>query len=258
MTHLHIHDPNPGGNPAVLLLHGLGATGASWTPQLPALTEAGYRPLAPDAPGFGDSPYDGQGWSVRRVAAQMAELLQDLGTGPAHIVGLSMGGVIAQQFARDFPQLTKKLALVSTFAALRPDTLSGWFYFLQRTLAVTFLGLPAQARVVARRVFPAPDQAALRDLLVTTISRADPRAYRLAMRSLGLFDSRKWLHQIAVPTLVITGADDTTVSPERQRNLADGIPGARQVVVAKAGHAVNVDSANEFNRLLLGFLKTHS
>ena len=239
----------------MLLLHGLGATGASWTPQLPALTGAGFRPLAPDATGFGDSPYDGQGWSVRRAAAQMAELLHDLETGPAHIVGLSMGGVIAQQFARDFPQLTKKLVLVSTFAALRPEALSGWFYFLRRTLAVTFLGLPAQARVVARRVFPAPDQAALRDLLVTTISRADPRAYRLAMRSLGLFDSRKWLHQIMVPTLVITGADDTTVSPERQRILADGIPGARQFVLPGAGHAVSVDRVDEFNRLLLEFLK---
>lgn len=254
MTHLHILDPNPGGNPVVLLLHGLGATGASWTLQLPALVEAGFRPLAPDAPGFGDSPYDGQGWSVRRADAQMAELLNDLETGPAHIVGLSMGGVIAQQFVRDFPRLTKKLVLVSTFSALRPDTLSGWFYFLRRTLAVTFLGLPAQARMVARRVFPAPDQADLRDLLVATISRADPRAYRLAMRSLGMFDSRKWLHQITVPTLVITGADDTTASPARQKELVDGISGARQVIVAKAGHAVNVDRAEEFNCLMLGFL----
>jgi pimeloyl-ACP methyl ester carboxylesterase len=255
MTRLHVLDPNPSGHPAVLLLHGLGATGASWTLQLPTLTGAGFRPLAPDAPGFGDSPYDGQGWSVRRVAAQMAELLDALGTGPAHILGLSMGGVIAQQLARDFPCLVKKLVLVSTFAALRPDSLSGWLYFAQRALAITFLGLPAQARVVAGRIFPNPEQADLRDLLVTTISRADPRAYRLAMRSLGQFDSRKWLPQIAIPTLVITGADDTTVSPARQKILAEAIPGARQVVVERAGHAVNVDRADGFNRLLLEFLK---
>jgi 3-oxoadipate enol-lactonase len=255
MTRLHVLDPNPGGHPAVLLLHGLGATGESWTLQLPALSDAGFRPLAPDAPGFGDSPYDGLGWSMRRVAGQMAELLVELKTGPAYVVGLSMGGVIAQQFARDFPRLTKKLVLVSTFSALRPDTLSGWFYFLRRIFAVTLLGLPAQARVVAGRVFPAPDQAALRDLLVTTISHADPRAYRLAMRSLGLFDSHKWLGGITASTLVMTGAADSTVSPARQQLLAEGIPGARQVTIAKAGHAVSVDRADEFNRVLLGFLK---
>ncbi|MEW6092570.1 MAG: alpha/beta fold hydrolase, partial [Chloroflexota bacterium] len=255
MTRLHVLDPNPSGHPAVLLLHGLGATGASWTLQFPALSEAGFRPLAPDAPGFGESPYDGNGWSVKRMAAQMAELLNDLETGPAHIVGLSMGGVIAQQFARDFPQLTKKMVLVSTFAALRPDSLSGWLYLMQRALAITFLGLPAQARVVAGRVFPNPNQADLRNLLVATISRADPRAYRLAMRSLGQFDSRKWLHQITVPTMVVIGAEDTTISPARQKILAEGIPSARQVVMERAGHAVNVDRADGFNRLLLEFLK---
>ncbi len=141
---LHFLDPNPGGSPAVLLLHGLGATGASWTLQLPALTQAGFRPIAPDAPGFGNSPYDGRGWSIPRAAAQMADLLDDLHTGPVHVVGLSMGGVMAQQFAHDFPHLTRKLVLVSTFSALRPDNFSGWSYFLRRAFAVLVLGLRAQ------------------------------------------------------------------------------------------------------------------
>lgn len=254
MTRLHLLDPNPGGHPAVLLLHGLGATGASWTLQLPPLTEAGFRPLAPDAPGFGNSPYDGRGWSAARVASQLAALLGELQTGPAHVVGLSMGGVIAQQFARDFPHLTRRLVLVSTFAALRPDSLSGWLYFLHRGLAVTLRGPRAQAELVAARVFPRPDQAPLREMLLETILRADRRAYRAAMRSLASFNSRGWLKDITAPTLVVTGADDTTVSPARQTLLAQGIPGARQVVMEGAGHAVSVDRADEFNRLLLDFL----
>ena len=74
MTNLHYLDPNPSGSPAVLLLHGLGANGSSWTLQFDALIEAGFRPIAPDAPGFGESPYDGKGWSISRdVAAIMAE-----------------------------------------------------------------------------------------------------------------------------------------------------------------------------------------
>jgi 3-oxoadipate enol-lactonase len=255
MTTLYFLDPNPSGHPAVLLLHGLGADGSSWTLQLPALTEAGFRSIAPDAPGFGGSPYDGHGWSIRRVAARMAELLKELGTGPAHVVGLSMGGVMAQQFALDFPHLTQKLVLVSTFSVLRPENFGGWWYFTRRAAAVLTLGLTAQARIVAQRVFPEPRYAPLREMLVEVISRADPRAYRKAMLSLSLFDSRKRLGQIKVPTLVVTGAQDTTVAPARQRLLVDGIPGARQVVLAGAGHAASVDRPDEFNRLMIEFLR---
>jgi pimeloyl-ACP methyl ester carboxylesterase len=254
MTKLHYLDPNAAGQPTVLLLHGLGADATSWTLQLPALTGAGFRPIATDTPGFGQSPYDGHGWSIRRIAAELASLLEELQTGPAHVVGLSMGGTIAQQFALDFPQLTRRLVLVSTFSVLRPDTLSGWFYFIQRLVVVNTLGLPAQARLVAQRIFPAPHQEYLREILVETISNADPRAYRKAMASLGLFNSMKRLGEIKVPTLVVTGADDTTVTPARQRLLVDGIPDARQVIVPHAGHAVPVDQAERFNRELLAFL----
>jgi 3-oxoadipate enol-lactonase len=254
MNQLHYLDPNPDGSPAVLLLHGLGATGASWILQVPALTKAGFRSIAPDAPGFGDSPYDGRGWSIPRAAAQMADLLEELHTGPVHVVGLSMGGVIAQQFAHDFPHLTRRLVLVSTFSVLRPDNFGGWSYFLRRAFTVLVLGLRAQAQVVAERIFPAPDQGPLREMLVATITSADVRAYRRAMISLGTFDSRKWLKEIKVPTLVITGADDTTVAPSRQMLLAKGIAGAKQVVIPKAGHAVSIDKPEKFNQALLEFL----
>jgi pimeloyl-ACP methyl ester carboxylesterase len=255
MSGLNFLDPNPSGKPAVLLLHGLGADGSSWTLQLPALSEAGFRPLAPDAPGFGASPYDGRGWNIRRAAAQMADLLRELGSGPAHIVGLSMGGVIAQQFALDFPQLTKKLVLVSSFSVLRPEDFNGWAYFVRRAAAVLTLGVQAQTQVVARRVFPNPQDQALREMYIAVVSRADPRAYRKAMLSLGLFDSRKRLGLIKAPTLVLTGAEDTTVSPARQRILVEGIPAARQVLIPQAGHAVSVDQAERFNRELLDFLR---
>jgi 3-oxoadipate enol-lactonase len=254
MTSLHFLDPNPSGSPAVLLLHGLGADSTSWTLQMPALSSAGFRPIAPDAPGFGRSPYDGRGWNVRRVASQMAHLLEELKCTPAHVVGLSMGGVIAQQFCLDFPHLTRKLILVSAFSVLRPQDITGWWYFLSRAVTISTLGLEAQAHLVAQRVFPQADNAPLREMLVESISQADPHAYRRAMRSLGLFDSRKRLKEIAAPTLVVTGADDTTVAPVRQRRLADGIPGARQLVIAGAGHAVPVDQAEKFNQMLLDFL----
>jgi 3-oxoadipate enol-lactonase len=255
MTKLNYIDPNPGGHPVVLLLHGLGADANSWSLQLPPLTGAGFRPIAIDTPGFGESPYDGHGWSIKRMAAENAALLEELQTGPAHVVGLSMGGTIAQQFALDFPQLTCSLVLVSTFAVLHPNTLSGWFYFMQRFILVNTLGLSTQAKVVAQHIFPRPSDGQLREILIKSISRADPRAYRKAMASLGLFNSVKKLADILVPALIITGGDDTTVPPSRQRLLVDGIPGARQVIIPDAGHAVPVDKVKWFNQELLAFLQ---
>ncbi|MCX6037124.1 MAG: hypothetical protein NTW99_04400 [Chloroflexi bacterium] len=75
------------------------------------------------------------------------------------------------------------------------------------------------------------------------------------MASLGLFNSAQRLGEIKVPTLVVTGADDTTVTPARQRLLVDGIPTARQVIVPDAGHAVPGEQAERFNGELLAFLE---
>ena len=185
----------------------------------------------------------------------MAGLLEELGSGPAHVVGLSMGGVIAQQFALDFPQLTKKLVLVSTFSVLRPDDFNGWAYFIRRVISVVTMGQAAQAQMVARRVFPDPKNQELREMFLAIVMRADPRAYRRAMTALGLFDSTRRLCEIHAPTLVITGADDSTVSPARQKLLVDGIVGSRQVIIQNAGHAVSVDQAEKFNQTILAFLQ---
>jgi 3-oxoadipate enol-lactonase len=255
MVKLHFLDPNPSGSTAVLLLHGLGANGSSWTLQFDPLIKSGFRPLAPDTPGFGDSPYDGKGWSIPRVAASMAEFLQEMNVVPSHVVGISMGGTIAQQLTLDFPQLVRKLVLVNTFSVLRPKRLSGWLYFFQRFVLVHSLGLPTQAKFVSRRIFPRDDQQVLRDLLIDQISRTDPRAYRAAMRSLGLFNSSKRLSEIKIPTLVVTGERDTTVPLESQRLLAVRINGAQQAVIPGAGHAVSVDQPDQFNMILLDFLR---
>jgi 3-oxoadipate enol-lactonase len=165
-----------------------------------------------------------------------------------------MGGVIAQQLLFEFPQMVHKLVLVNTFTVLRPDNLSGWAYLVGRFVMVHTVGLPTQAKVVARRIFTLAEQEELRQMLITTITQSDPHAYRAAMRALALFDSRKRLSEINVPTLIITGDRDTTVPPPRQKLLVDGIPGARQVIIPVAGHAVIVEQPEAFNRELMAFL----
>ncbi len=251
---IHYLDPNPSGKPAVLLLHGLGAMGESWKLQFPPLTEAGMRPIAPDVRGFGDSSYPGGELTIEVFARDMAELLETLGVAPAHVVGISMGGTIALQLAMDRPELVRKLVLVNTFASLQPKGIGGRLYFLARMLMAHTLGVPTQAKMVAKKLFPRPEQEQLRRDLIAQIERANPKAYRAALSALGKFDVVDRLAEIRAPTLVITGSEDTTVPLENQRVLAERIPGARQVTIQGAGHAVIADSPEAFNEALLAFL----
>lgn len=255
MSNLNFLDPNPTGEPAVLLLHGLGVNASSWTLQFPPLIEAGFRPLAPDIPGFGASRYDGRGWSLKRIAAALVGWLDELATGPVHVVGISMGGAIAQQLVLDHPTHVKNLVLVSSFAALRPERPEGWVYLIRRVLLVIFKGIPEQAVFASYRLFPEPEQEPLRKLLVEQITQADPSAYKGAMRALALFDSRKQLRHIKAPTLVISGEKDGTATPFAQKTLAQGIPNAHQIIIPGAGHAVSVDHPEEFNKAMMAFLQ---
>jgi pimeloyl-ACP methyl ester carboxylesterase len=170
-------------------------------------------------------------------------------------VGVSLGGTVALQLALDHPTLVLSLVLINTFARLRPDGLRSWLYFAMRMILMHTLGLGAQARLVARYMFPRPDQENLRRQLYQQVSRANPRAYRATMWALWRFDVECRLREIRVPTLVITGSLDRTVSPRNQRLLVERIPGARHVEVADANHAVPMDQPAIFARVLAEFLK---
>jgi 3-oxoadipate enol-lactonase len=254
MNNLHFLDPGDKEGKPVLLIHGLGVDSSSWIMQFPPLMKAGFRPIAVDVPGFGRSPHGNERWSIDRVSKDISNFLREMLIFPIPAVGLSMGGTIAQQIYFNDPILVSKLVLANTFSVLRPGTITGWFYFFQRLILVQFLGLPAQAEFVAKKIFPNPDQEILRKEMIRQIIAADPRAYRAAMFSLGSFNSSKKLPGVKIPTLVITGGKDTTVSPAHQTHLAKLIPGSQQVVMKRAGHAASVEYPDEFNGILIKFL----
>jgi pimeloyl-ACP methyl ester carboxylesterase len=255
---IHYLDVNPGAAECVLLLHGLGATSDSWQLQIPALAETGFRVVAPDAPGFGQSTRPGRLASMSNFSDPILSLLAQLNIHSAHIAGISMGGVMALQITLDRPGLVKTLTLVNTFARLQISSVRLWPYYLWRFILVHTLGLPAQAKAVARRIFPRPEQEPLRQALIQQILQADPRGYRAAMRALARFDVQNRLHEITAPVLVITGENDTTVSPESQHRLAAGIAQARQITIPGAGHALTVEHPETFNRILVEFLRAPS
>ena len=252
---IHYLDLNPDMDRSILLLHGLGANGSSWQLQFPALTALGYRIIAPDARGFGRSSYPAASpASIEAAAHDFASLVGQLGINQLDVVGISMGGTHALALTLDCPQLVRRLVLVNTFAHLRPRSLNGWLYYALRFILVHTLGLEVQARTVAARIFPKPEQADLRAMLIQQVLQADPQAYRAAMRALAKFNVKSRLSEIFTPTLIITGELDTTVPGDVQQQLAQGIHLARHVSLPGAGHALSVDSSEQFNLILAEFL----
>ncbi len=252
---VHFEEANPDGHPVAVLLHGLGSAGEDWQLQFPALTGLGMRVVAPDVPGFGWSPWPGGKVSIPRFAEMIARFMQGVGAVPAHLMGISMGGTIALQLALDHPQWTTSLVLVNTFPRLRPRKPADWLYFLMRAIVVRLISPGRQADMVKARIFPRPDQEELRRVLKQHILQADPKVYRGAMGALFRFDVYERLGELQMPTLVVTGAEDTTVDPAIQEEMARRIPRARQVIIPGAGHAVTADSAEAFNRTVVEFYR---
>ena len=239
---------------SILLLHGLGVYGESWWYQKQALHEAGYFPIAPDLPGFGSTPADEHSWSVAKAAESAVRVLDQAGIEQTVVCGLSMGGVVALELALSRPDRLSGLVLINTFAALRPANLGEVIYFVRRG-ARTYLRSPAdQAEKVAQRVFPHPTQGEWRKRLVESIRSSDPVIYRKSMMALAKFNVSRKLDRITMPTLVITGTEDSTIPPQVQTRMARKIPGAVQYLIHGAGHGVIVDHYEEVNALLLDFL----
>lgn len=247
-------DFNSSGSPPVVLLHGLGSESTAWGYQIPLLCEAGFRPLAPDLPGFGKTLAPEGRWSIGTAARDVARWMVMLDLPPAIVVGISMGGAVALQLALDNPRLLQKLILVSTFARLWPKHLDEVGFLLGRFVIAQVRGKEYQAEMVARRMFPKAEQEGLRQALVEQILHSNERVYRQAMRSLALFDVRQRLHEIHAPTLVISGENDSTVPLANQIELARGIAGSQHVIIPNAGHAVVVEQYSRFNTALIDFL----
>lgn len=252
---LRIHYLAQGFGPVVLLLHGLGSCGEDWLLlQAPALRQR-YRVLMPDLRGHGWSDVPPGPYTVPQMADDMAGFLDAVGADSAHVVGLSLGGAIAQALAVRHPERVRSLVLVNTFAHLRPKGWAEWRRTLVRFL-VPLVNLARYARMEAEELFPRPGQRGLRRVAFQRLCSTQPAGFRAALLAAARYDGRRDLARIRVPTLVVAGLEDTVVPLRAKEELAARIPGARLVTVPRSGHATPTDQPVLFNRLLLQFLKT--
>jgi pimeloyl-ACP methyl ester carboxylesterase len=240
----------------IVFLHAFPLNARMWTPQLEALPD-GWRGIAPDLRGFGASPRTASpARHVSEHAEDVIALIQEIGSGPAVLVGLSMGGYIAFECWRRRPDAIGALVLADTRAEADTEDARARRVALQD--------------VAAREGTGAVVDAMLPGLLGATTHVADPhlavevRRWATETAAEGVIDalealrtrpdSRPTLATIGCPTLVIVGDEDTLTPPALSRVMADGIHGATLVEVPRAGHLSNVEQPQAFNAALTNFL----
>ena len=246
------HNPSDRSGPGVLFLHGLGSCSEDWGLQIPIVSER-YWVLTLDIPGHGRSSQPA-GWpSIKDMALQIASVVKEQAEFPVHVVGLSLGGAVAMQLALVHPEVVRSLILVNTFARLHTGS-SGFFRKLVRIAFVVLGRMDRVGRWVAAGLFPGPDQELLRLAAAERIASNPRGAYLRAIWAATRFDIRDRLNEINIPTLVVAGELDTTVSMDAKKELAGHIPGAQIVIIPDSGHATPIDAAEAFNQTLLDFL----
>jgi 3-oxoadipate enol-lactonase len=242
--------------PWVILIHGLGSCGEDWLLQRMAL-RGRYHLLIPDLPGLGRS----SSLRGRPTVAGVAQALARMGkrlipSSDVNLIGLSLGAAVALQMALDAPQRVCSLVLVNGFACGRQAT-QGVAPGLGRLLGALTGGMPHLAERIALGLFPRLDQEAYRTVASRRIGSTPPGNYLKLLAAIYRFDVRPRLASLATPTLVVAGGSDNTVPLASAQHLARSLPDARLEVVAGAGHALPVDSAEAFHGLLLPFLERH-
>ena len=233
-----------GTGPALLLTHGYSATSGMWAGQIAALSER-YQLIIWDMRGHGrsDYPADPAAYSEAETVTDMAAILDTVGAETAIVGGLSLGGYMSLAFNLAHPQRVRALLIIDTGPGYRNDEArDGW---------------NANAIKTAER-FERDGLGRLAAGNVETRTSTHRNADGLALAARGMLtqnDARviESLPRVAVPSLVIVGANDTPFL-NASDYMAAKIPGAAKVVIPHAGHAANIDQPAAFNAAVLGFL----
>ncbi len=253
----------------LVLIPGMGADHSSFFRQVPVLRRH-YRVVTFDPRGLGRSSRPGEPYAFRALADDVAGLMDHLGADRAHVLGQSLGGIVAQELAIDYPSRVDKLILVSTLAG-------GDAEGTNPALTATFGPAPGAAGPGSSGAggtrFPGMDT---RKTMDTLIALAFNRwAYRTAMQLASRWFVRpemldglpdqvaaiaghttiERLHLIQARTLVITGDGDRIIWPQASERLAAGISGAKLVMVKGGSHGFNLEMAGRFHREVLDFLR---
>lgn len=241
---------------ALVLLHGFLCDSRCWRQQLGDLSNE-FRVIAWDAPGAGLSSDPPDPFTMVDWANCLAAFLDLVGIERAHIVGLSWGGVLAQEFYRQHKSHVLSLILADTYA--------GWKGSLPALAVEQRLARCERESILPRDEFAARwvtemfTDAARADVLKemsAIIADFHPLGFRLMARSLAVSDTTDVLPTIMAPTLVLWGDDDRRSSMSIAERLRNAIPNSRLAVIAQAGHVSNMEQPARFNAHVSDFCRS--
>ena len=249
----------PAGGETVVLVNGLADDLTTWDYQVPALLDAGYRVLRFDNRGIGATSKPAGPYSGAQLAADAKGLVDALGISGFHLLGVSMGGMIAQEYALAYPDDLRSLTLACTYAA--PGPFCGRMFAMWADMAPV-LGVPFVMRDVTLWAFTldffqqrpadlAEFETAMRYMDMPT------HAYLAQLAVIQRHDTVASLSRISVPTLVLAGEQDILIPVELSRALHRGIPGAQWRTTA-GGHACLWESPDSFNAIVVEFLRAQA
>ena len=251
---IHLYYEIHGIGQPLVFIHGLGSSTRDWEGQVAEFAQT-YQVITFDLRGHGQSDKPPGPYEIPMFSADLAGLLQTLGIGPAHIVGLSLGGAVALQFALDHPERVKTLTIVNSAPTLG-EPAQAQQEIDRRVNIVQQLGMRAMGEALSPNLFPKPEQATLRETFVERWAENDAQAYIEATRSLLGWNVTDRLTRLQCPTLVIA-ADQDYSSVEAKEAYVKLIPNAQLVVMADAHHTVPMEQPAHFNTVLRRFLADH-
>ncbi len=247
----------------LLMIEGFGQHSGGWTTLLPAFSKR-YRVIIFDNRGTGRSDKPDVPYTIKMMADDACGMLDAIGVDAAHVFGISMGGMIAQEFALNHPGRLRSLILGCT-------TCGGAKGIPPTGEALAFLMSPEMAKLSveerARQVPPwlwtqefiDKNPAAVEQYVAITCKYPTPvQGFGRQAQAIAGHDTYDRLPQIKAPTLVIAGTADRLIPVENSRLLASRIPNAELVILENAGHGFIVDAAAEANRAILDFLRRHT
>ena len=243
------------GEPLVMIM-GFTANRSNWMPQIPFFKRF-YRVITFDNRGVGKSDKPRGPYSTKMMADDTVRLMDHLGVEKAHIMGVSMGGMIAQELAINYPQRVMKLVLACTYAC--QDETSGdtpeqakLSQLTPEKMVSAMIGL-AVNKPLYRFIFGL--LARIQFKFMGASGWVGVAGQREACRK---HDTLERLPLITAPTLVIVGTKDRTIKPISSEVIASKIPNAKLVKVEGGSHTFSLEMKNVFNREVLNFLKNNT
>ncbi len=243
------------GEETVVLVNGLADDLESWAFQMDDLLAAGYRVLRFDNRGVGLTDKPEGPYTARLFADDTKALVDALGVDGFHMVGVSMGGMVAQEYALAYPEDLRSLVLACTYAA--PGPFCSRMFSMWADLAPE-MGVPFVMRDVALWAFTVPffeeREEELKEFEAELATLSMPTgAYLAQLAAIRTHDATGRLGGISVPTLVLAGEDDILIPVPLSRRLHEAVPGS-EWATTKGGHACLWEHPEAFNGAILRFL----